>query len=158
MMDFIGWLLTSDAPGATVTIMLICMVISLTNSSINRLLISRLIGWRQYKIMQKEISDYRVQTTQALRTKDKKLLEKLKKKESQILQMQTKLAKPQLILLGLSFSYIFVWLFILNPTYGINTVACIPGIGKITVLWWYFICSFLLGTVSSRLLNILSIE
>jgi uncharacterized membrane protein (DUF106 family) len=157
-MDFTEWLLMSDTPGATVMIMLICMVISLVNSSINRLLISRFVGWSQYKIMQKELSEYRAETTEALRTKDKKAIEKLKKKESQIRQMQTKLAKPQLILFGLSFSYILVWLFILGPMYGTNTVAYIPGIGKITVFWWYFICSFLLGTVASRLLNILSIE
>jgi len=138
--------------------MLICLAISFTSSSINRLLIGRFVGWEQYKKMQKELSEHRTQTTQALRTKDKKLLEKLKKKEPQILNMQKKMVKPQLVLFGLSFSYIFIWWFVLLPIYGIYVVAYIPGIGGINVFWWYMICSFLFGTVASRLLGIMPIE
>ena len=148
----------TDIPLATITVMLICMAISFANSSLNRLLISRFVGWEQYRTMQKEIAEYRGQTTKALRTKDAKLLEKLKKKEPQILNMQKKMAKPQLVLFGLSFSYIFIWWFILTPIYGTKPVAYIPGIGEIPVLWWYFICSFLFGTLSSRLIGIMPIE
>jgi len=144
-------------PEATIVVMLICMAVSFINSSINRLLISRFVGWEQYRVMQKEISEHRAQTTQALRRGDKKLVEKLKKKEKQILNMQKKMVKPQLALFGLSFSYIFIWWFILTPWYGIEAVAYIPGIGPIPVIWWYFICSFLFGTVSSRLLGIMPI-
>lgn len=151
--------LTPDtAPVATFVIMLICITISFLNSSINRLLISRFVGWKQYRIMQKETSEYRAQMTQAMRKNDKKLLEKLKKKEPQILNMQKKMAKPQLVLFGLSFSYIFVWWLVLMPIYGDHIVAYIPGIGGITVFLWYFICSFLFGTLSSRLTGIMPIE
>jgi uncharacterized membrane protein (DUF106 family) len=134
------------------------MTISFINSSINRVLISRFVGWEQYKSIQKELSEYRTQTTQAMRKKDKKLLEKLKKKEPQILNMQKKMIKPQLILFALSFSYIFIWLFILTPSFGASYVAYIPIIGKAQVFYWYFICSFLFGTLSSRLLGIMPIE
>jgi len=157
-MDFIELILKPTAPEATIMIMLICIAISFLNSSINRLLVSRFVGWKQYRVMQKEVSEYRVQTTQALRKKDKKLLEKLKKKEPQIMSMQKKMAKPQLILFALSFSYIFIWWFLLIPMYGINMVAYIPGIGPIPVIWWYFICSFLFGTLSSRVLGIMPTE
>jgi uncharacterized membrane protein (DUF106 family) len=157
-MDFIEWFLSSQAPGAAITIMLICIGVSLLNSSINRLLVSHFVGWEQYRVIQKEIAKYRSETTDAMRKKDKKQLEKLKKKESQILNMQKKMAKPQLILFGLSFSYIFIWWFLLGPTYKSNTVAYFPGIGGLTVFWWYFICSFLFGTLSSRLLGVLPIE
>jgi uncharacterized membrane protein (DUF106 family) len=157
-MNFIEWLLMSEAPGATITIMLICMVISFANSSINRLLISRFVGWEQYKIMQKELAEHRAQTTQAMRHNDPKLLEKLKKKEPQILNMQKKMAKPQMVLFALTFSYIFIWWFVLGPLYGTNIVVYIPIIGPQSVFWWYFICSFLLGTLSSRLLGIMPIE
>lgn len=157
-MDFVEWLFMPTAPGATIAIMLICTAVSFLNSSINRLLISRLIGWEQYKSMQKETSEYRSQSLQARRSNDKKLLEKLKRKEPQILNMQKKMAKPQLILFGLSFSYIFIWWFVLTPIYGINTVAYIPIIGQANVFWWYFICSLLIGTLASRVLGIMSIE
>ena len=157
-MNFIEELLKPNAPVATIVIMLICIAISFLNSSINRLLVSRFVGWEQYRVMQKEISEHRSQTTQAMRKKDKKLLEKLKKKETQILNMQKKMAKPQLVLFGLSFSYIFIWWFILTPVYGAKIVAYIPGIGGINVFYLYFICSFLFGTLSSRLLGIMPIE
>ncbi|MDH5482966.1 MAG: EMC3/TMCO1 family protein [Candidatus Bathyarchaeota archaeon] len=157
-MDFLAWLLNPEPPIATIIIMFFCMGISFLNSSINRLLTSKLVGWEQYKTMQKEISEYRKLTSQAIRSKDKKLQEKLKKKEPQILNMQKKMAKPQLALFGINFSYLFIWWFILLPIYGINIVAYIPGIGGIPVIWWYFICSFLFGTLASRLLGIMPIE
>ena len=122
MMDII------EVPIATITIMLICIGVSFFNSSLNRLLVSRFVGWHQYREMQKEISEYRSQTTKAMRSGDKKALEKLKRKESQILNMQKKMAKPQVVLFVISFSYIFIWWFILTPLYGISTVAYIPGI------------------------------
>ena len=80
-MNFIEELLTPNAPAATIVIMLICITISFLNSSINRLLVSRFVGWEQYRTMQKETSEYRAQMTQARRKNDKKLLEKLKRKE-----------------------------------------------------------------------------
>jgi len=79
----------TQLPLATVIIMLICMAVSFLNSSINRLLISHFVGWEQYRVMQKEIAEYRSQTTQAMRKGDKKLLEKLTKKEPQILKFCT---------------------------------------------------------------------
>jgi len=157
-MDFIELLLTPTAPVATIMIMLICITISFLNSSINRLLVSHFVGWEQYKVMQKELSKHRAETTKAMRSKDKKTLEKLKKKESQILHMQKKMAKPQLILFGISFSYILIWLFVLGPTYQANVVAYVPGIGPIPVFYWYLICSFLFGTLSSRILGVMPIE
>ena len=80
----------TELPVATIIVMLISMAVSLTSSSLNRFLISRFVGWKQYRVMQKETSEYRAQTTQAMRKNDKKLLEKLKKKEPQILNMQKK--------------------------------------------------------------------
>jgi len=147
----------TELPIATIIVMLISVAVSLTSSSLNRLLISRFVGWKQYRAMQKETSEYRAQMTQAMRKKDKKLLEKLKKKEPQILNMQKKMVKPQLVLFGLSFSYILIW-FIIPLYIHVDYAAYIPGIGGIPVVWWYFICSFLFGTLSSRLLGIMPIE
>lgn len=142
---------------AVIIVMLICLVISLANSSINRLLIGRFVGWEQYRRMQKEIAEYQSQTTMAMRKGDKKLLEKLKKKEPQIMSIQAKMAKPQMVLFGISFSYLLVWWFVLIPLYG-TVVAHVPGIMQIPVIWWYFICSFFFGTFFNRLLGIMPIE
>ena len=146
-----------ELPIATIIVMLISMAVSLTSSSLNRLLISRFVGWEQYRTMQKETSEHRAQMTQAMRKNDKKLLEKLKKKEPQILNMQKKMLKPQLVFFVLSFSYILIW-FIIPLYIQVEYAAYIPGIGGINVFYWYFICSFLFGTLSSRLLGIMPIE
>lgn len=155
-MSFLEWLLMPEAPGATVAILLISMCIAFVNSAINRLLIARFVGWEQYKVMQKEIREYRFLSTQALRTRDKKLLDKLKKEEPKILQMQKKMLKPQLAMFMLSLSYIFVWVLLLIPTYGASSVAYIPGVGWIGIIWWYPLCSFLFGIISSRVSGLMT--
>jgi len=154
-------------PWSTFTIMAISIIIAFLNSGINRLLVSRFVGWEQYKTMQKEMAEYRSQQMAAARANDKKQLEKLKKKESQIMNMQKKMAKPQAILFGVSFLYIIVWIFVLTPTFGAKPVAYLPGFGGILgmgpqgqmgVFYWYPICSLLFGTLASRILGILPIE
>ncbi|MEM3696651.1 MAG: hypothetical protein QXQ94_04000 [Candidatus Bathyarchaeia archaeon] len=157
-MDLIELLMKPEPPGATITIMLICFAISFLNSALNRLLIHRFVGWSQYKEMQKEIAEYRAQLFQAQRTQDRKLLEKLKKKETQIFNMQKKMAKPQWILMGITSSYILIWFFVLGPFYGAHIVAYIPGIGPQYIFIWYLICSFLFGWTASRVLGIMPIE
>jgi len=158
----------SVIPVSTFAIMGIGILIAFVNSGINRLLVSRLIGWQQYKSMQKEVNEWNAQRMAAMRANDKKQIEKLKKKESQMMTMQAKMAKPQLILVGVSFIYIVVWIFVLTPTFGATTVAYLPGFegvlgafgshGSMGVLYWYPICSFLFGTLSSKILGIIPIE
>ncbi len=146
------------APLATLVIMAVAFGIALLNGVINRALISHFIGWDRYRGMQKEMSEYRKETMAAARANDKKQLEKLKKKESQIQHMNAQMMKPQMIQLGISFLYIFVWLFVLTPTFGQSNVAVIPGYGPITVFWWYPIASVFLGLLSSRLIGTMPIE
>ncbi len=156
----------SAIPWSTLSIMAISIIIALVNSGLNRILVSRFVGWEQYRTMQKEMSEYRSQQLAAARANDKKQLEKLKKKESQIMNMQKKMAKPQMILFALSFVYIVVWIFVLTPSFGANPVAYLPGfsqilgnnLGQISVFYWYPICSLLFGTLASRILGIMPME
>jgi uncharacterized membrane protein (DUF106 family) len=150
-------------PLATLVIMLIAITVSFLNMGINRLLITRICGWEEYKVMRKETSEYRSQMMQAMRANDKKLMEKLKKKESQINNMQKKMMKPQMILFPISFSYIIIWYLFLIPVYGGNAVAYVPGIALnltpiipngIPVFIWYILCSFFFGTLASRVIGI----
>ena len=80
-------------PLATVLIMLVAVAISFANMGLNRLLITKMIGWHEYRSMQKEMSEYNSQRMAALRAKDTKTLERLEKKESQITAMQGKMFK-----------------------------------------------------------------
>jgi uncharacterized membrane protein (DUF106 family) len=138
--------------------MLIAIAVSFINMSINRLLINRMVGWEEYRTIQKEVNEYRSQMMQATRTNDKKLLEKLKKKETQINRMQMKISKPTFILIPISFSYILIWWFFLTPVYGASPVAYVPGIGAIPVLYWYMVCSFLFGTLAGRIIGTTPIQ
>jgi uncharacterized membrane protein (DUF106 family) len=149
-------------PTATFVIMLLAIVISFINATINRLVITRLCGWNEYRVMQKETSEYRSQLMKATRARDQKLLTKLKKKESQINKMQTKIMKPSMVMLPLSMIYILVWYLFLIPTYGATGVAYVPGIAAapagIVVVYWYMICSFFFGTLASRILGVTPIS
>ena len=108
--------------------------------------------------MQKEMNEYRSETMAAMRANDKKQVEKLKKRESQIKNMQAQMLKPQMVQFGFSFVYIIIWFFVLTPTFGTTSMVYVPGIGAIPVLYWYPIGSFFLGLLASRLIGIMPIE
>jgi uncharacterized membrane protein (DUF106 family) len=143
-------------PTATLLIMLVAVVISFANMALNRALITKMIGWREYRSMQKEMAEYNAQRMAAVRANDTKTLERLKKKESQIQAMQTKLFKPQMLLLPITFIYLIIWPALIGvfPFF----VAYIPGFGAQSFFIWYLICSFFFGTIVSRILGITPIQ
>jgi uncharacterized membrane protein (DUF106 family) len=136
----------------------IATVIAFLNTGVNRTLINYFVGWEQYRVMQKEMNEYRAENMAAMRANDKKQVERLKKKESQIKNMQAKMMKPQMVQFGVSFLYIFVWYFVLTPTFGFRAMVYLPGIGTLSVIYWYPICSFFLGLLASRILSTSPIE
>jgi uncharacterized membrane protein (DUF106 family) len=168
--------IVTSLPLATVIIMAIAAGIAFLNSGINRVLLNYFVGWEQYRIMQKEMAEHRSETMKAMRANDKKQVEKLKKKDAQIKNMQAKMAKPQLLQFGISFVYLIVWFLVLTPTFGSTQMAFIPGIGTIAnathlvngsvelasnalpVFYWYPICSLFFGLLSSRIIGIMPIE
>ena len=108
----------TSLPLATLIIMAIAAGIAFLNSGINRVLINYFVGWEQYRVMQKEMAEYRSETMAAMRANDKKQVEKLKKKDSQIKNMQAKMMKPQMVQFGISFVYLIVWFLVLTPMFG----------------------------------------
>jgi uncharacterized membrane protein (DUF106 family) len=139
-------------PMATVLIMAVAFIISLGNMGLNRFLITRMIGWHEYRSMQKEIAEYNAQRMAAIRAKNEKALEKLKKKDSQIQAMQTKMFKPQLLLLPMTAIYFVIWPILRG--FFPYSVAYLPGFGVIDFFIWYMICSFFFGTIASRLIGV----
>jgi uncharacterized membrane protein (DUF106 family) len=167
----------TSLPVATLIIMAIAAGIAFLNSGINRVLINYFVGWEQYRVMQKEMAEYRSETMAAMRANDKKQVEKLKKKDSQIKNMQAKMMKPQMVQFGISFVYLIVWFLVLTPVFGSIPMAYIPGLGTIAnahhvvsgvigpaipnaipVFYWYPICSLFFGLLSSRIIGIMPIE
>ena len=148
----------TSLPIATLIIMAIAAGIAFLNSGINRVLINFFVGWEQYRVMQKEMAEHRSETMAAARANDKKQMEKLKKKQSQINSMQAKMLKPQMVQFGISFVYLIVWFLVLTPVFGSTPMAYIPGIGAISVFYWYPIASLFFGLLSQRIIGIMPIE
>ena len=111
-------------------IFFIATVIAFLNTGLNRVLINYFVGWEQYRVMQKEMNEYRSETMAAMRANDKKQVEKLKKRESQIKNMQAKMMKPQMVQFGFSFVYIIIWFLVLTPTFGTTSMVYVPGFGR----------------------------
>ncbi len=146
----------SVIPWATFSIMLIAVAISFMNYGLNRFLISRMVGWQEYREMQKELSEYNSVRMKAMRANDTKTLEKLKKKDAQMKTMQMKMSKPQMLLLPMTFIYLIIWPVIsgLYPT----PVIYVPGFGPQVFYIWYLLCSLFFGTIASKLIGITRIE
>ncbi len=147
----------SIIPWATLSIMLISVAISFMNVGLNRFLISRMVGWHEYRAMQKELAEYNSLRMKALRAKDTKLLEKLKKKDAQMKTMQVKMSKPQLLLFPMMFIYFIIWPFLLG--FYPDPVIYIPGFADPQPFYiWYLLCSFFFGTLASKIIGITPIQ
>jgi len=138
------------------SIMGVSFGLALLNSGLNRILISRFVGWNDYQTMQKETKEWRSQQMAAARANDKKQLEKLKKKESQMMNMQKKMVKPQMLLLGFTLVYFLIWPVLTGFFPG--NIIYIPGFGPQPFFIWYLLCSLFLGTVVQRILGIMPLE
>jgi len=140
----------------SLSIMAVSLSLALLNSGLNRILISRFVGWNDYRTIQKEMAEWRSQQMAAARANDKKQLEKLKKKESQMMNMQKKMMKPQMLLLGFTLVYFLIWPVLTGFFPG--SVIYIPGIGPQPFYIWYLLCSLFFGTLASRLTGITPME
>jgi len=136
----------------------IALGIAFLNSGLNRILINYFVGWEQYHVMQKEMKEHRQEMMAAARANDKKQMEKLKRKQSQINSMQSKMMKPQMLQIGISFLYLIVWFLVLIPTFQSTSMAYLPGFGPIPVVYLYPLVSVFLGLVAQRVIGIMPIE
>jgi uncharacterized membrane protein (DUF106 family) len=108
---------------------------------------------------------------QAKSTGDKKLLRKAQKQEKQLLRLQSQtlsLSSKQFRVLPITMTVFFiVWLLLTgsilgfklfdSPFMGPDPVAYLPWLGGVLPLnlfYWYLICSFLFGTLFSRIFGL----
>lgn len=155
-------------PCSTIFVFLLAAAISFSTSLVNRLLTNP----EKSKAQRKEISEWNTELREAKRSKDKKLTEKLMKKQQYILQIQSKMMWQSMKVMLLFFvPLILMWQF-LGGFYQQIPIAFFPGLsgesGVITIpligmqfsslIWWYMLCSFLFGTVFSHLFGLISVE
>jgi uncharacterized membrane protein (DUF106 family) len=135
------------------------MSLTFLTSLTNRLLTNP----EKTKAWRKEIAEWNADFQKARRTGDKKLMEKLMKKQKYILQLQSKMMLQSFKLFALfAIPFFLLWQVLLG-FYGTSPVAYFPGVGDEislgfavfpSIIWWYFLCSTLFGTIFSRVLGL----
>lgn len=153
-----------ELPFSTIFIFLLAAVISLLTSLANRLLTNP----EKSKIWKKEISEWNTELRKAKKSEDKKRIEKLMKKQQYILQLQSKMMWQSMKVMLLFFVPLILMWQILSGDYGPIPIAYFPGVGPtiplplfgnmVSLFWWYLLCSFLFGTMFSRMFGLVSAE
>jgi uncharacterized membrane protein (DUF106 family) len=157
-------------PFSTIFMFSLAALISLLTSLTNRLLTNP----EKSKAGRREIADWTKEMRAAQREGDKKRLEKVMKKQKQILQLQSKMTWQQMkVTLIFFIPLIIVWQVLGgfytttidgNPTS--IPIAYLPGVGanlplpifSISLIWWYLLCSMLFGTIFSHVFGIIEVS
>jgi uncharacterized membrane protein (DUF106 family) len=149
-------------PNSTIFMFLLAALISIVTSLTNRLLTNP----EQSKAWRKEISEWNTEMRQARKEGDKKRLEKVMKKQKQILQLQSKMMWQSMKVTLIFFvPLIIIWQF-LGTTFSNSVIAYFPGVGATlplpifpnSLIWWYLLCSMLFGTVFSHVFGIIEVS
>ncbi len=145
---FIDWLLTPQAPAATIFILLLSVLLTFLTSLVNRLFTNpeQLRAWR------KEIKKWTDEFKEAQRSKDAKKLAKVEKQKDRIMKLQQKMSWQSMKVSLLFFvPFIILW----QVLWGIyrEPVAFLPGgeiFAYLSIVWWYLLCSMFFSTIFSR--------
>jgi uncharacterized membrane protein (DUF106 family) len=155
-----------NIPISTTFLFLLAGLISLLTSMTNRLLTDP----EKSKAWRREIAEWNKELQEARREGDKKKMEKVMKKQKQIMQLQSKMMWQSIKVTAIFFVPLLIIWSVLGGFYVKDMkpipVAFLPGVGatlplpifNISLLWWYFICSMLFGTVFSHLLGITEVS
>jgi len=141
---------------------IVVFLISLMMAFLSIWIRQKFVNQEQFMQWQAEIKAWNEEKRRAVKSGDKKLLAKLKRREKRILQIQSKMFKSQTITLILNMGlFIGIWQ-ILTFYLGNKTVAYLPfSIPFLTgpppypvnLFYWYILCSFLSTTIASRVLG-----
>ena len=158
--------LIATPPASTIFILFLSMVLSLITSLANRFLINQ----EQLRAWRKEVADWTSEFREATRSDDKKLLAKLKRQQPRITKLQSKMTWQSMkVSFIFMIPFLLLWYLFLTPLYGgVPAVAYIPGIpgfwegtppppsptADLPIFLWYLFCSFLFGTLWSRVLGL----
>jgi len=161
-------------PFSTIFMFSLAALISLLTSLTNRLLTNP----EKSKAWRREIADWTKEMRATQREGDKKRLEKVMKKQKQILQLQSKMTWQQMkVTLIFFIPLIIVWQVLGGfytttavidgkPTSASIPIAYLPGVGanlplpifSISLIWWYLLCSMLFGTIFSHVFGIIEVS
>jgi uncharacterized membrane protein (DUF106 family) len=149
-------------PNSTIFMFSLAAAISLLTSLVNRLLSDP----RKTKDARKEVAEWNSELRKAQKAGDKKTVEKLMKKQKQIMQLQSKMMWQSMKVTFIFFiPLLLIWQF-LGGIFGGRDVAYFPGVGSvlplpifsISLIWWYMLCSLFFGTIFSHVFGLVDLE
>jgi len=165
----------AQAPYVTIIIVFVSVAMSLASSLINSRFMPK-EHRQKVKALQHKISALKKAKDENMKkaksTDDKKLLRKAQKQEKHLLQLQSQalsLTSKQFRVMPITMTVFFiVWLLLTgsilgfrlfeSPFMGPDPVAYLPWIGphvlQLQLFHWYLICSFLFGTLFSRIFGL----
>jgi uncharacterized membrane protein (DUF106 family) len=155
-----------DIPVSTIFMFLLAALISLLTSLTNRLLTNP----EKSKAWRKEIADWNKEFREAKRSGDNKRLDKVTKKQKQILQLQSKMTWQSMKVTLIFFvPLILIWQLLggfFSRAGQPLAIAYFPGVGPIlpiplfnvSLIWWYLLCSMMFGTIFSHVFGIIEVS
>ena len=164
----------AQPPVITIVVLFVSIVMSFFSSFINSRFMPR-EHREKVKALQRRISALKKEKDENMKkaksTDDKKLLRKAQKQEKQLLQLQSQslsLSSKQFRTLPITMGVFFiVWLLLTgsilgfklfnSPFMGPEPVAYLPwfgGVLPLNLFYWYLICSFLFGSLFSRIFGL----
>jgi uncharacterized membrane protein (DUF106 family) len=164
----------AQPPTVTLIILFVSIAMSLASSLINSRFMPK-EHREKIKTLRSKINALTKEKNENMKkaknTDDKKLLKKAQKQERQLLQLQSQvlsLSSRQFRVLPITMAVFFiVWLLLTGSILGFklfespfispDPVAYLPWLGGVLPLnlfYWYLICSFLFGTLFSRIFGL----
>ena len=155
-----------DIPVSTIFMFLLAALISLLTSLTNRLLTNP----EKSKAWRKEIADWNKEFREAKRSGDNKRLDKVMKKQKQILQLQSKMTWQSMKVTLIFFVPLIIIWQLLGGVFSRAgqplAIAYFPGVGPIlpiplfnvSLIWWYLLCSMMFGTIFSHVFGIIEVS
>jgi uncharacterized membrane protein (DUF106 family) len=145
----IDWLLTPQAPAATIFVALLCVFLTFLTSLVNRLLSDP----KQLKTWREEIKEWTNDFREAQKTKDKKKLAKVEKQKDRIMKLQQKMSWQSMKVSLLFFvPFLIVWQVLIGIYR--EAIAFLPGFGPLPIVLWYLLCSLFFSTLFSRVFGV----
>jgi uncharacterized membrane protein (DUF106 family) len=150
----------AEYPYCTITILLI----TIGMSTISALATRAVVDTEKSRRRMTEVREWQSAYQKALRAKDQKAVDRLKKKEQAIknasAEMQKDNMKPLLITIipFMLFYYIFWGVFDFNTRIVAYSPLDLPFIGSTFIFWtWYFVSSFATSPLVQRIFNMPSV-
>jgi uncharacterized membrane protein (DUF106 family) len=149
-------------PYSTAFIFGLAGLVALLTTWVNRLLSDP----QKAKAARKEVNEWNKELRAAQRSKDKKTVEKLMKKQQYVMQLQTKMMWQSMKVSLLFLIPLLLMWQVLGGFFGPRPIAYFPGIGANlplpifsgSLIWWYLVCSLLFGTVFSHVFGITEVS